>query len=220
MDWWDWESVEKLTKVYNLAQVLLLVSIVGSLIATFAIWKIGNRVDELSQERIEAAEAIAKKTREELAEAREKQVVAERALRAKIAGIESSAEEIRGQTEKIAEQGRPRVLTEAQHKTLVGVLKRYPAQKISMVELGDPEAGAYAKNLTKAIVAAGWRVEIAWAGMLIPPRYGIVCEVVDPGNLPVAAQAIRDAFSEAGIPISIEGGSRSQINLIVGLKPK
>ncbi len=86
--------------------------------------------------------------------------------------------------------------------------------------MGDAEAGSFAQQITKTLVASGWSVEISKFGMHLPPTYGVHCEVTD-RTLEPTAKAMAAAFEKVGIPISFEpvGIHPLPITIFVGLKP-
>jgi hypothetical protein len=114
----------------------------------------------------------------------------------------------------------PRLLTQSQREVIIQTLRQFPGQTISVHQLGDGEAGPYGQQITKAILDAGWNVNINWSGMALPPVYGVICQVPDPSRPPVAAKALMTALQKANIPVSLEKGPSSEpVMLYIALKP-
>ena len=146
----------------------------------------------------------------DLANARQKQAEAERAL-----GVQRTRVRLE-----------PRSLTAEQRAIVTGELQRaraLHALSLTMVRLGDDESATYAQQIMDTIAKAGWRLNITLIGAMSPPVYGLICSIKDPSNPPMAAQVLLAAFRKAGIQIKLQSAightADTDTILVVGLKP-
>lgn len=119
-----------------------------------------------------------------------------------------------------SQQETQRKLSAEQRRIIIGALQPYTNQGISVTRLGDAEARAYATQIIDALAAAEWKLSITDIGMMVPPKYGILCIIENPEQPSPAAGALLSAFESAGIPVSVErGGDIHNVSLFIGLKP-
>jgi hypothetical protein len=111
-----------------------------------------------------------------------------------------------------------RRINQSDHDRLVVSLRPFRGSKVQLTKLGDAEAAQFADDVLSILHDAGWSVEQSFAGMVAPPRYGLVCTVdaSTPAGKAIAAALhtlpTAEVRSET-LPHGIVG------NILVGLKP-
>jgi hypothetical protein len=193
----------------------LLAAVLGMLALRFA-----SRADDagtaVAQARQEMQQTIA------AAETRAREA-SERAVRAETRAASLEAD-VRGERERAdaAEEGLrglrvrmgPRSLNRIQLATLVDELKPFAGQHVEVMEVLDAEVTPFADQLHQAFTDAGWTVSRSRLGVMIPHRYGVVCEHADGDR---AAAALVQRLKYEHIAVS-EAPGRS-LAVVVGLRP-
>jgi hypothetical protein len=110
----------------------------------------------------------------------------------------------------------PRLLTTQQEQVLVDSLAGYRGSRVSIIELGDPEAGQLAQQITRLLQDAGWTVVVSRFGALVPPQHGVVCTHAS-GN--AAGSAFVQTLRKLGTTVHARSGPPEQFEIIVGLQP-
>jgi hypothetical protein len=130
--------------------------------------------------------------------------------RERAAKAERQLEELRARTE-------PRRLSASQRETIVSELRQFSGTSLSIVRLGDAEAGTFADDLIAVLKAADWSLSISLVGLMGMPQYGVVLDFK--GNRPSPAMAaLMAAFGKVGIPVPGRGPA-AEDTLLIGLKP-
>jgi hypothetical protein len=111
-----------------------------------------------------------------------------------------------------------RRINQSDHDRLVVSLRPFRGSVVQLFKLGDAEAAQFADDLLTILHDAGWSVQLSFAGVLAPPRYGLVCTVdtSTPAGKALAAalHTLPTAEIRSGtFPQGIVG------NILVGLKP-
>ena len=193
---WMSFSAARAAWLYNVANAMLIVSLVGGLVATFLIVWMGNL-----KERNASAEASH--------------------LKERIAGADARAAE----ANRMAEQERlarvrieaglaSRRLSSDQTSRFVSALiaAKGTIQGVDITLLGDEEAHAFGLELARAIQSAGVPVDITQVGVMAPPRYGLL--VMD-----TPAGALKAVLDAADVPAQYTSATRAVPSILVGLKP-
>jgi len=110
----------------------------------------------------------------------------------------------------------PRVLTAQQEESLLYGVRQFPQKHVTIIELGDSEAGALARQIASVLEKAGWQVFISPVGALVPPQYGVIC-THNGGD--AAASALIAGLRSENIIVYDRTEAVDQFQIIVGLKP-
>jgi hypothetical protein len=114
-------------------------------------------------------------------------------------------------------QGGPRVLSPEQEQEFVSSLSPFGGTRVSLIELGDAEAGALARQITGLLQQAHWDVVVSRFGALVPPQHGVVC--THRPNDPTAAAVIKTLRSFNLTVYDRSGTTAEPFEIIVGLTP-
>ncbi len=212
--------------------VVLLVGLAGELTALAQTSNVTSKITEILRNDIaaaykSAADAIGASgqanERASLADERAKQLEGEN----RKLGIELEQE--KQKRLELARTLAPRFLTSRQRAALVASLRLHAGAGISIIRLGDAEAGQYADQIIGAFVDAKWHVHLSYIGTLSPPVYGVLCKEPSQESDPVGGavhslgEAVHSSFFKAGIPHALEidhaGPSLNEVQLLIGLKP-
>jgi hypothetical protein len=197
--------------LYDLANFVLICSLVAGVIATFVIVKSGN-VKEHHWDilRKEADERIA----EANARAAEANRIAEGERLARI---------------KLEKEMAWRSLDSEQVAKLVSELNRFAGQPFEIITYpNDPEALSFSRELTDALAKAGWRPEQSNGFLGFQVEIGITIEVA-PRKMPdlsSTVKALSEALNAFGISAktTVRAGSASNrpntVKIRVGKKPE
>jgi hypothetical protein len=118
--------------------------------------------------------------------------------------------------DRTASQNPPRILTDEQEQLLVGEMRSFGEKRITIIELGDPEAGSLARQISAVLEKAQWHVVVSRVGALVPAQYGVIC-THSPGNGPAAA--LVRALRSVNLVVYERTENLDQFQIIVGLKP-
>jgi len=111
----------------------------------------------------------------------------------------------------------PRVLTAEQEGLLLEEMRNFGNMRVTITELGDPEAGSLARQIASLLERAEWRVVVSRVGALVPAQYGLIC-IHSPGDS--AASALVSALRSANLIVYDRTETVDQFEIIVGLKPR
>jgi hypothetical protein len=114
-----------------------------------------------------------------------------------------------------SKNSRPRILTGEQEKLLVE-MRRFGEKPVTIIELGDPEAGSLARQIGTVLEKAQWHVVVSRVGALVPAQYGVIC-THSPGDGP--ASALVGALRSMNLVVYERTQTVDQLQIIVGLKP-
>ena len=95
-------------------------------------------------------------------------------------------------------------------------MRQFPQKHVTIIELGDSEAGALARQIASVLEKAGWQVFISPVGALVPPQYGVIC-THNGGD--AAASALIAGLRSENIIVYDRTEAVDQVQIIVGLKP-
>lgn len=107
-----------------------------------------------------------------------------------------------------------RSFTTDQQQKLVAELSRFGGVNVVVTQLGEVEAGLFAKQLLSILTAARWSVARNFAGSMSPPPYGIICTHLAGDK---AADAFIQFLRSTNMIVSEHIGGSFQI--LVGLNP-
>lgn len=242
-----WNSAESLSSVvtkanWGIASTLLF----GCLFTAISIIA-GNRKDELAksselerEERITQARGLAASANERAAGL---EVTAEGA-RLEQKKLELSVEQSRTDQEKVRQENlqllirleferaarlvleeklSPRKLTDMQRTAIQRFFRTVPQQEIRIITImSSLEAGQYAESFKTTLEIAGWTVDGVNQGMFTTVPLGIWIIVKDSASVPVAADMLAKALTDAGI--QFQGAVDTKMNsgaveLRIGAKP-
>ena len=111
----------------------------------------------------------------------------------------------------------PRVLSAPQEEYLLSDVRQFAQKRVTVMALGDSEAGSLARQIASVLEKAGWQVFISPVGALVPPQYGVIC-THNAGD--AAAAALVAALRSANLIVYDRTETVDQVQLIVGLKPQ
>jgi hypothetical protein len=95
-------------------------------------------------------------------------------------------------------------------------MSRFPGVRASLIELGDVEAGALARDLSRLLQEAKWNIFVSRFGALVPPQHGIVC-THDTKN--AAATELVRTLRSFNLTVYERSGTEDQFEILIGLKP-
>jgi len=110
----------------------------------------------------------------------------------------------------------PRVLTPEQEQAILDALNNFGGTRVSIIELGDAEAGPLAQQIARLLQNARWNVVVSRFGGLVPPQHGVVC-THGPDN--AAASAFVNSLKKLNMIVYDRGGTPDQFEIIIGLRP-
>ena len=113
--------------------------------------------------------------------------------------------------------GGVRVLSAPQEEYLLSDVRQFAQKRVTVMALGDSEAGSLARQIASVLEKAGWQVFISPVGALVPPQYGVIC-THNAGD--AAAAALVAALRSANLIVYDRTETVDQVQLIVGLKPQ
>lgn len=191
--------------------LLGILALAASLASSFVLYRVADRVQVESDQRIAEAQADAAKANEH-AKALEK-AVAEANSRGEEA--KANAERANLEQERIRQQLAWRRLTREQHDSIAAAVRRFSLNAPLNVEvpLGDVEAAVFAADLVRTFRDGGLPVDDPVANNWMTPPFGII--VRHPGAHP---HGLAVAIASAGIQTVAEVNS-SALTLVVGSKP-
>lgn len=134
--------------------------------------------------------------------------------------MEVRAEELRNENLELQRRINPRFLTKAQQAVIRDGIQPYRGHPIIVMRLGDGEAGPYGDSIIALFEEAGWVVQKNYAGIYVPPTYGIICRVS--AHPDAAIRALVAAFKTAKIELTLQEVAAQQdswVDMLVGLKP-
>jgi hypothetical protein len=213
---------KRVTLIFTL---VLLVGLAGELTALVQTSNVTSKITEILRNDIAAAYKSAADATIEAGKANERSKELEN-QNLKLARELEEEKQKRLEIERILA---PRFLTSRERATLVASLRLHAGAGISVVRLGDAEAGQYADQIIGAFVDAKWHVHLSYIGTLSPPVYGVLCKEPSQESDPVGravhslGEAVHSSFFRAGIPHVLEiihsGPSLNEVQLLIGLKP-
>jgi hypothetical protein len=205
-----WPSLETASRVSDVANVVLVCSLVVGVVATALIVWMGNVKEgywdadrQRSRERVAGLESGVADANARAAEAN-RIAESERLARIKIeAGLAS------------------RHLTQEQHSKLVAALlaskERLPS--VGVLLLGDKEAADFGREIATVFGEANIPVQLIGAGVMSPPPYGIQITDDANGTLAAAFNAAQIPSTVATIRMTLPGPRAGGPAVLVGLKP-
>jgi hypothetical protein len=109
-----------------------------------------------------------------------------------------------------------RMLTAEQEQLLMAEMRRFGEKRVTIIELGDPEAGSLARQIGGVLEKAQWQVVVSRVGTLVPAQYGVIC-THSPGDGP--ASALVSVLRSVNSVVYERTATVDQCQIIVGLKP-
>jgi hypothetical protein len=110
----------------------------------------------------------------------------------------------------------PRVLTFDQERVLAEAMRHFGDSFVSVIELGDTEAGPLARQITTALQNAKLNVVVNKFGALLPPQHGVICTHAP--NDTAAAEFVK-ALRSFNLTVYERNGTTGQFEVLVGLNP-
>ncbi len=180
--------------VNNWSQIVGLFALVITLASAWFVYATGREVNRRSSER---AEKVANENKK---------------LKDKLDAVETVQ--------------RPRTVAPQQKDALIRLLSAAPKGRIiTTVIESDLEAVAYQKQIAEALTASGFSVDVQSAMMLSGPsgaQVGLILQIKDANAVPPHAQAILQAFGQAGLepkPATQPTMDADLLVIVVGAKP-
>jgi len=113
-------------------------------------------------------------------------------------------------------QAGPRVLTFDQERVLAETMRHFGESFVSVIELGDAEAGPLARQITTALQNAKLNVVVNKFGALLPPQHGVICTH---GPNDTAAAELVKTLRSFNLTVYERNGTSGQFEVLVGLNP-
>jgi hypothetical protein len=110
----------------------------------------------------------------------------------------------------------PRVLTSDQERLLAETMRQFGDAFVSVIELGDAEAGPLARQIATALQSAKLNVVVNKFGALLPPQHGVICTH---GPNDTAAAELVKTLRSFNLTVYERGGTTGQFEVLVGLNP-
>lgn len=136
---------------------------------------------------------------------------------------------------KVEASQAPRVLSTEQQRAIIEAVREYRGQKVSLIELGDPEAEQFARQIRGMLRAAGWTLKVLHIDTFLPPTYGLICVLTDRNKPSAAARALITSLTGSRVDFLMPhdeqlagsiriilmayGQKPEEITLFVGLRP-
>jgi septal ring factor EnvC (AmiA/AmiB activator) len=185
-----------------------------------------RRLKEESQQKIAAATVrIARANQSAAAAEREREQLKNENLELAIA-LERERKQRQEVEERIAQlaasgaaAGRrcePRVITEEHAAAIAAGMRRFSGQRVTLIQLSDPEACALAEQLRQTLEDAQWDVVVSRVESLVPPQRGII---VTHAKEDSAAAELVAALRTFGLIVYERTEPMPQLQIIVGLQP-
>lgn len=232
-----WEVVESVSRFSTWMQVLAVLFIILSAIATGLSIKSTNRVSFLKDKEAKRLQQSLYETRESLEKSNSEREAAEWSLTeqlqmarhsAEAAAKESalakqSAEAANNRASEAQQKLTPRHLSEVQRTQLATLLStglKGPVEITSV--LGDPESHSFALELDAILNAAGWPTKGVNQGVFTGSPKGLILQVKSVAAAPPYAVRLQQVLSQIGFqaPGELVGSlAPGQLSLIVGHKP-
>jgi hypothetical protein len=109
-----------------------------------------------------------------------------------------------------------RSLSVNQERVLAEAMRHFGDTFVSVIELGDSEAGPLARQITSALQNAKLNVVVNKFGALLPPQHGIIC--THGPNDSVALEFVKTLRS-FNLTVFERNGTNGQFEVLVGLNP-
>jgi hypothetical protein len=211
MDWWN--DIDKLAGVVQAARGFAAVGAVIVATAGVLAFRGATRLEQLRGAKAAEEAAV---LRTELATAKAAATTAE-------AAAASVGAEIKTDRERLRMQMAPRTLSHEQLAEIAATLRAVRPVIVNFTAVQDDEAGPLGDLISNALTQAGWTLNVAKVGMMLPARYGILIDWTEEGA--PAGLALKDALAKAGLAVTRVGFlspgrmTPAPLSLLVGTKP-
>ncbi|MDZ4341430.1 MAG: hypothetical protein U1E51_03220 [Candidatus Binatia bacterium] len=146
-------SYEQAALWFNISNGILVIALILGVIATYAMYVLGNIKEEFVNENIAQSHERSAKLESEAATSKERTAVVERGN----IELQINLEKERSARLELEAKIAPRRLSESDKKALIAALKPFAGQKcLISYSLGSAESDTYSDDFVKVVDAAGW----------------------------------------------------------------